>query len=194
MSDIRKFINIVESIFEDSESTDIESNDDQPSKMSNRDKANIALHYLIELDRFMRYARFSSEKLAIRNDNFKTFISRADRFIAEAKNIIEKISKKPYEGPNEIEDIEITKVVTPYNPNIFRDERGHFTAANYGQEYIDHALAVIEHGINLIERPDGLLRLVMNLLKTNNKFRDLTNSWKRGRSELERNIKSISNP
>lgn len=200
MSDIRKFINIVESVSEDATSpdvipTDIESNDDQPSKMSNKKKATIALHYLIELDRFIRYARFSSERLAERNENLRTFMIDADRFIAEAKDIIEEISSKPYNGPNDIEEINNATLVTPYNPDlIFRNEKGHFTAAKYDAFYIENALNVIKKGIHLIAGQNGILRLVMNRLKTNNKFRDLTSSWMRGWPELESNLKLISKP
>lgn len=199
MSDIRKFMNIVESVSEDASSdvvkTDIESNDDQPATMSNKKKANIALHYLIELDRFVRYARFSSEKLAKTNENLRTFMIDADRFIAEAKDIIEEISSKPYNGPNDIEEINNATLVTPYNPDlIFRNEKGHFTAAKYDAFYIENALNVIKNGIHLIAGQKGILRLVMNLLKTNNKFRDLTSSWMRGWPELESNLKLISKP
>lgn len=206
MSDIRKFMNIVESVLEDAispdvETTDIESDDAENSKMSNKERATIALHYLIELDRFIQHARFNSINLAPRNTALRIFIDRADSFIKEAKAIIPELSGRPYDGPNIMKLTNKVNLVTPYDPNLmFRNEKGHFTAAKYSQDQIKAAIELIKKGVHLIAdqtgdvNTDGFLNTVRYHLKHNNSFKNLTNFWAGFWPELKSDLEKISNP
>lgn len=205
MSDLRKFINIVESMPEDISSQEKPSFKEKWA--GNKLRMDVGLDILIKLANFIEEAKQASKHINKKALKI-TFIARADAFLSEVESVVNDVSGKEFTGLKKFDlvnysdesdakpVIRVTK--SDYDPVFRKDNK--FGKALYNEAAIQRVIDTVKNGINLIEfksgdeNKAGFLLMIQQYLMNNKEYLRLNNEAKALLPEVKSRLASIEQP